>query len=173
MPAVTGETNCTLKKVKNGLAQWIDKSQVKCTNPVDNKVATTTDKCVEIAGAWQFGEAYARRDQQRYRTLGHKADEVTDAQIRCLNREGTKELTGRKNCWAYYVEGSKVIDRLDQYTWLSLEGVECKNAADAVLTGPEKCKITKTVACGASQIKRLALKGDEKCIGTFTWGQKL
>jgi hypothetical protein len=71
---------------------------------------------------------------------------------------------GRANCWPYYYSTIKAID---QYTWLTTEGVECKNAADVVLKGVDKCKISKEVACNDSKKKRMALKAGEKCMPAF------
>merc|ERR1711939_724735 len=119
-----------------------------------------------------MGKDYVSQDQPQFRTLGEKKEAVLDSEIKCLSKSGTEVKTGRANCWPYYIEG-QTISKLDQYVWLTLEGVECKNAADAVLKGTDKCKVQSDVKCNTNKITRLALKTGQKCIPLFKWEQKI
>lgn len=79
-------------------------------------------------------------------------------------------LKGSKNCWPYWLENG-TIGGVDQYVWLNLTGVECKNLSGKALTGATACKIKTKTKCGASQIARLAKTStaDSECIPKFTW----
>lgn len=62
-----------------------------------------------------------------FRTLGKLVPKaVKDADVRCLANDRKTIRSGAKNCWAYWLEGGGIGNpKVDQYLWLTTEGVEC------------------------------------------------
>lgn len=162
----------------NGLFQFRDKTYIKCTDVVTNAALTGSDKCMYksqngISDIWVSRKDNYGQDQPQFRTLGKKVkEEVLDADIKCLAADFKTVRAGAANCWPLWLEG-QAVNKVDQYLWLTTEGVACKNALGNALTGVDKCKIAKEVPCGASRIKRLNLQAGQICVPTYTWAQKI
>lgn len=68
--ALTTTAACELVDTLYGYKDWVDKTTVKCTDPLTLKISTGFANCVQVAGKWEVRTSYTNPDQARFRTIG-------------------------------------------------------------------------------------------------------
>lgn len=52
LAVLTGDANCQLVTIENGLKMFKAKSTITCVNPIDNNRYDGVENCVEVDNAW-------------------------------------------------------------------------------------------------------------------------
>lgn len=171
-----GDGVCGAKDLPNGYVVGVLNATIKCDGLNGTKIGE--ENCFydwEHGRGWLDRAQYFNVDQPAMRTLGSKPGDkgdVKESAIQCYAADNRTVRKGSSKCRPYALEGQKILN-IDQFLWITNEGITCENIIEETTETGDKCTLDEEKPCNQKRRENVkSVAGGQICVPTFTWKMK-